>query len=379
MRKNIVKRVCAVCLAFVALAVIPFGGSYAKDLSSLKDEKKALEQKIAETDEKVAALRNDSAKQMELVAALRQQTEALQEKIDALNESINTLQSEIDELNVQIDKNQADFDEKYDAYKQRLRALYMSGSTSNLEIILSAGDMSDLLTRAELVSSISKQDQEALNKLNAILDEIRANEKQLIDNKAVLDADKADLEEEQAQLTTSMDEMNAHIAELEAQANAYTESAEYQESEEELKELEEEIRRLSSNVSGGIMGTGQMTYPCPGYSYVSASYPTYPSGGYHGGIDFAAPYGTSIVAADSGTVIATNYWDYSFGYHIIISHGNGITTLYGHTSQILVRNGQNVQKGQVIARVGSTGNSTGNHVHFEVRKNGVRENPWGYL
>lgn len=367
-------------MVLVALIAVPFSNSFAKSKEELLKEEQELNQRIKNAEQQAAALREDSAKQMELVASLRQQTEAMQEKIDKLNTGIDSLQAEIAELNEKIEIQQNKYDEKWADYQDRLRALYVSGSVSNLEILLSADDMSDLLIRAELISSISKQDQAVINELVEVMDEIGQDKKKLTDNKASLDEDKAEVEQQKAVLDTSMAEREAIIAELEQQANAFTESEEYHKDTEQLEKIEKEMQRLANmEISGGVSGTGQMTLPCPGYSYVSANYPYYPSGSFHGGVDFAAPYGTAIVAADTGTVIAANYWNYSFGYHVMISHGGGITTLYGHASQILVRVGQNVKKGQVIARVGSTGNSTGNHLHFEVRVNGQRENPWEYL
>lgn len=376
--KRSLKQVMAALLTLVMLAVIPLGNAFAATKSELQKEKEELNAKISAARNQANALRNQSAQQMEFVAALRQETEALEAQIDNLNRQVAELQNEIQALNVQIEENQVKYDQQYEAYCQRLRALYMSGSVSNLEVILTAGDMSDLLTRAELISSISKQDQSALEALQATMDIIAADKKVLTERKSSLDANLDELKTNKADLDVKLAERQAAIDELEAQANAYTEAV--SDDQEELDRIEKEIQRLSNiSISGGITGTGQFTHPCPGYSYVSANYPSYSSGRYHGGIDFAAPYGTAIVAADSGTVTVTNYWNYSFGYHIMISHGNGVVTLYGHTSQILVSPGQNVSKGQVIARVGSTGNSTGNHLHFEVRENGQRVSPWNYL
>lgn len=373
------KRILAGVLTVVALLVIPFSNVFAaSSRQDLQNEKQDLDNKISEARDKAAALRNESSQQMEFVAALRQETEAIQEKINVLSADIADLNTQIVNLNIQIEENEQKYEDNYAAYSQRLRALYMSGSVTTLEALLESQDLSDLLTRAELISAVSKQDQAVLEELLAAAEAIKADKQRLTESKAAVDASMADQQKQKADLEAKMGEKQAIIDQLEQQAHAFSEEAETD--AQRMKEVEDELRKLAnSSISGGIVGTGQMTMPCPGYSYVSAGYPNYSSGAFHGGIDFAAPFGTSIVAADSGTVIATNYWNYSFGYHVMISHGNGITTLYGHTSQILVQPGQNVSKGQVIARVGSTGNSTGNHLHFEVRINGERQNPWNYL
>lgn len=371
------KRVVATTLVALSLVAFPFTGS-AATLKELRDEKSALDATIAAANQKASELRSESAQVMEFVAALRLETEALQAQIDNLDAQVSTLRAQIDALNVKIDEQQAKFDKHYKEYSSRLRAIYVSGSVTQMELLMSSGDMSDLLVRAEMINSVGKQDSAALNELIKVMEQIEADKKSLTDSKKTLDANMADLETHKTDLNTKMAESQSIINTLEQQAYAYSESV--SDDKDQLDKIEDEIVKLARNsINGGIIGTGQMTMPCPGYSYVSAGYPNYSSGSFHGGVDFAAPYGTTIIAADSGTVIAANYWSYSFGRHIMISHGNGIVTLYGHASELLVSVGQNVQKGQAIARVGSTGNSTGNHLHFEVRVDGSRDNPWNYL
>lgn len=127
-----------------------------------------------------------------------------------------------------------------------------------------------------------------------------------------------------------------------------------------------------------------MVYPVPGHKSISAGYPNYSSGKYHGGIDFPCPTGSKVVAAQKGIVITVKRLDYSYGYYVMIYHGTdakgrSVVTLYGHNSSILVSTGQSVEKGEQIAKSGSTGNSTGPHCHFEIRFDGVRANPKNYL
>ena len=130
--------------------------------------------------------------------------------------------------------------------------------------------------------------------------------------------------------------------------------------------------------SGSGTHSGRLRYPTD-YTGISAGYPNYSSGRYHGGVDFPCPSGSSVYAAASGTVILAKNLNYSYGHYLIIDHGNGLSTLYAHNTTLLVGVGSHVTKGQVIARSGSTGNSTGPHCHFEVRVNGTRVNPMNYL
>lgn len=160
---------------------------------------------------------------------------------------------------------------------------------------------------------------------------------------------------------------------------------------EKTKQLEELMctpdflalfRDASIDAAGGtgtpIAGSGKFIYPTPSRT-ISAGYPNYSSGKYHGGVDFPVPAGTNVFAADAGTVVTVRKLDYSYGHYIIIDHGNGFQTLYAHNSKILVKEGQRVEQGDIIALSGSTGNSTGPHCHFEVRINGNRVNPLDYL
>ena len=125
------------------------------------------------------------------------------------------------------------------------------------------------------------------------------------------------------------------------------------------------------------MDSSGMTFPAPSYTRVSSRY-GYRSSGFHGGVDLAAPGGSPILAARAGKVLTATY-HYSYGNYVIVDHGGGISTLYAHASKLLVKKGQTVKKGQQIAKVGTTGNSTGNHLHFEVRINGKRTNPEPYI
>jgi murein DD-endopeptidase MepM/ murein hydrolase activator NlpD len=156
--------------------------------------------------------------------------------------------------------------------------------------------------------------------------------------------------------------------------------------EAELAEVESAIRAAAAAASSGGgsisgstgSGSGVLNYPTDSRS-ISAGFPNYSSGSYHGGIDFPVSTGSNVYAAASGTVILVKYLNYSYGYHVMIDHGDGLSTLYAHNSQILVSVGDTVSAGQVIALSGSTGNSTGPHCHFEVRVNGSQVNPLNYL
>ena len=381
-----------------------------KTASELRDEQSKIRDEISASQKKIDELKAKKADQQEYVDALMSKISLLQDNIDNLEDQRDTLQREIDDIEDkiektealiketqrQIDQKQAEFKEIYELYCQRLRAIYISGNVTTLEIILENGiDMSSLLTRAQMVQSVSQKDNQTLEELMQKMQEITEQRQVLADKKLELSDDKAKLDEEKARLQSSIDEISAAKKELDdeaAEVNAAirkldAQAAEMQElietDRDRLNEIEREIQIAANGTapSGSYTpGTGVLGYPTPSnYRRVSANYPNYSNGSYHGGVDFPCPTGTPIYAADSGYVAYVKLLTYSYGKHILINHGNGLSTLYAHNSQVLVSSGQAITKGQVIAYAGDTGNATGPHCHFEVRLNGTRVNPWNYL
>ena len=297
------------------------------------------------------------------------------------------------EIQDEINAKQAEFDKIYSEYCQRLRAMYVSGHASNLEVLLTSSDISAILTRSEMIRSISRRDSNTLNELTKKMEEIEKD-------KAALEIKRVELNENKEKLQTQKEELNANIsqvssskAELDSQiaeANAAMKrisdkSSEYKELIEDNNAEIQSIRatilannRPSSGGGSGGGGSGRLGYPTSSRT-ISAGFPNYSSGRYHGGVDFPVPSGSNIYAADSGTVIIAKNLNYSYGHYLVIDHGNGLSTLYAHNTTLLVGVGTHVNKGQVIALSGSTGNSTGPHCHFEVLLNGNQVNPMNYL
>ncbi len=384
----------------------------AKSTSELNSEKEKIQDEIDEAQSKIDELSAEKEETEEYLSALQSKISLLQDKIDTLEDQKSALQSEIEavtqkiadtedeieQTQAEIDEKQAEFDETYVLYCQRLRAMYVSGSTSTLEVLLTCTDISSMLTRAEMIKSVSEQDSEILDELMQKMEEIESKKQELEEKRNELQEDQEALEEDKQALQESIDEIDASKSELDAEVeecNATmeelsSETSEYLElietNEEQLEEIENEIRAAAAAASSGSgsisgstgSGSGQLNYPTDSRT-ISAGYPNYSSGAYHGGIDFPVSTGSNVYAAASGTVILVKYLTYSYGYYVMIDHGDGLSTLYAHNSQILVSVGDSVSSGQVIAKSGSTGNSTGPHCHFEVRVNGTRVNPLSYL
>lgn len=402
-------------LAFAFSVVGGTTSTYAASTSALRDKQKKIQSQIDAAQSKINKLSGQKKDTEEYISALDVKIQALKDKISTLKAEANALQSNIDKvkknisdtgeqinkIQADIDAKQAEFDKTFDEYCQRLRAMYVSGHASNLEVLLTSSDISSILTRSEMIKSVSQKDSKTLNDLMDKMNEIEKDKAELEQKRAQLNKDKEKLQSQKDKLDSNIATVNASKKELDkevSEANAMmrklnSQTAEYKESisdnEEEMARIEaqiaEEIRKAQAANTGSTSGSygsgaysGTLGYPTNSRR-ISAGYPNYSSGRYHGGVDFPVPSGSAVYAAASGTVIIAKNLNYSYGHYLVVDHGNGLSTLYAHNTTLLVGVGSHVTKGQVIARSGSTGNSTGPHCHFEVRVNGTRVNPFNYL
>ena len=399
------KKCLSLLLSLVLVFCMSFGATNVYAVSQADIDR--LNQKNAAAQKEIDRLAKEKAETQEYVAALDKKIQIIRDQLNALNKQASELQSSINqveqsiasneaqmlEIQDEINAKQAEFDKIYSEYCQRLRAMYVSGHASNLEVLLTSSDISAILTRSEMIRSISRRDSNTLNELTKKMEEIEKD-------KAALEIKRVELNENKEKLQTQKEELNANIsqvssskAELDSQiaeANAAMKrisdkSSEYKELIEDNNAEIQSIRatilannRPSSGGGSGGGGSGRLGYPTSSRT-ISAGFPNYPGGSYHGGVDFPVPSGSNIYAADSGTVIIAKNLNYSYGHYLVIDHGNGLSTLYAHNTTLLVGVGTHVNKGQVIALSGSTGNSTGPHCHFEVLLNGNQVNPMNYL
>jgi murein DD-endopeptidase MepM/ murein hydrolase activator NlpD len=352
-------------------------------ISQLKQQEKQIQQNINQTrDEKEKAM----LERDQLYAEISVRTEL----ITSLEERITLYALEISQLSDEIDILEANIDDTYDVLKQRLRVNYMTNDGTAMGIMLGSGDFAQFLTRSEYIVRVADHDREIMANLSSQRDGLREAIRNLEEVQLQQEADKAEVESEKAILDTQHTQAANKVQDINRQEQEYLADLAKNKSiqDQAQAQLDDVFRAIewSKNAYAG----GQMAWPLPGYSQLSSVF-GYRFGGndYHTGMDITGGscYGKNIVAANDGIVKVAN-WSYSpgvgYGIYLIVDHGvdengNSIATLYGHCSNLYVAEGDTVSRGETIAAVGSTGWSTGPHLHFEVRINGSAVNPASYV
>ncbi len=417
------KKILAAVLAAATL-VAGVITSHAASISELEARQAELEAQQAEYQAQLADSNAAVEAQQGEVDAIVGQVQSVTEEIQVCYQKIALLDKDIETKQTAIDAANAEIEANMDVLRQRIKTIYISGDVSSLEIILGAKDFSDFLDKIQLVQYVSNHDEELISGIQAQLDTIS-------EEKAALEADKADLEDEQTTLEDKKSELNTLLEEnKEVLANLQSDVANKQLQldlgEEELSGLSAEIQEYyrqqrealaaqqaaaasqssgdGSSDDGGSGGSdnsysdpsaatqidagGGWVWPTPGNYYLTSTFGEGRSYETHNAVDIGASVGTAIYAANSGTVVSSysgcthsNYggnWcncGGGYGNYIWILHDNGYETIYGHMISTAASTGQYVSAGQLIGYVGSTGWSTGPHLHFELRINGVRSNP----
>lgn len=303
-----------------------------------------------------------------------------QKDIDTTTEHIDYLENSIADAQKDIDAMEENLDKQSGELGDRLVDIYEKGDSSYLEVLLSAESLKDFITRYDMLGSIVQQDVSLIKTINRQKKELALKKSDLQVQQRELVSTRASHEIKKETLASQKDQKQDVLNDVQKEKAQYAQALE--ELEQSSRELEAMIRREQGS-GGPSIGTGTYTWPAPGYTAITSPFgmryhPILKTRKLHTGVDIGAPAGATIVAADGGKVIFAG-WMTGYGQATVIDHGGGISTLYGHQSRLLVSVGQTVSKGQTIGKVGSTGWSTGPHLHFEVRVNGSPVNPMGYI
>ena len=364
--------------------VLPASAVTQAEINQMKEDAAALKKQRAELQKQLKAIQADKSKALDQKALLEQQINATQAEINNIAAQI----TQYDQLIAQKETELAATEEKeraqYELFCKRVREMEEQGEVSYWSILFSSDDFSDLLDNAMMVEEIMDYDNQVMNELIAIREQIEADKTALEtarqeqkDAKAEQEAAKAELKSQQAQVDALIAEISgqesqvkAAEAKLQAAANA---------ADAEIRAAEKELASQIANVPS----ESGFLWPLPGrYNlsslYGSRKHPVTGKANNHTGIDVPAPSGTPIQACKSG-VVTTSTYNNSYGNYVVVSHSDGTSTLYAHMSRRNASKGQTVSQGQVIGYVGTTGSSTGNHLHLEIRVNGSRRDPINYF
>lgn len=398
------KLTVAIAVILVLLIILPViisaigsaaSATSKEELERLKEEAAYLEQQKKQVESEIAYVEQQQSETIELKTMLDSQIIITQQEITNANLQLQQYAVLIAEMQADIDTAIEAERNKYQLFKDRMRAIEENGTASYWSLIFSATSFTDLLDRIDLVDELLAYDQsiidsiykmrEELDAAQAKLEEGKAEQKVVKDNLVRLEAEmerqRADADDLMIRLTAQKEDLENYYAEMERQEVLIAGQI-----DDMIAKIEAE-QRLAAQQGGTtayISGTGVFTWPTPSSYYITSEFGTrlHPTLGvykFHTGVDIGASYGNQILAADSGTVITAGYNSGGYGNYVVISHGNGLSTLYGHMSSYAVYEGQNVSRGEVIGYVGSTGRSTGPHLHFEVRQNGQYLDPMSFF
>lgn len=389
--------------SFLALSILL--GGQAIHMPAYADD---LDDQVQDLQGQIDSSRLEQENWQQVIEDVSAKLKQIQADLDAANAKLQSIQTKQAEINAQIAQTQneivkmeAYLKTRQDVLNRRVRAIYMHGQLNYLEVILGANSFSDFANRVELLKRVIRSDYNLILEIQKQKAAIEAKKAQLEEDKRQLDALATEAEKtrqeiakkkaEQQKVLDAAKSNKAAAAQMEQDLNAQLASVrnliQQRLAAAEAARQAAQQQAASDDEGGGgsddnyVQGTGAMGWPCSGPITSPFGYRTHPIFGttiFHAGIDIGVDYGTPIHAADSGVVVYSG-WISGYGNAVIIDHGGGISTLYGHNQSLAVSEGQSVSKGSVIAYAGSTGNSTGPHCHFEVDVNGSPVNPMGYL
>ncbi len=363
-------------LSFVLFAVTP---ALADELEEKKQELTNIQQQAEEAQRKAEQARSKERSISEQLRRIQGELDSAQDEFESINDQLENTEEQIQSNTELATRLTAKMQSQTKVLHRRIRDIYKNGQVNYVDVLFGAKDFNDFVSRMDILKRILAYD-------NALIQSTKADRQALEKAKAQLESDRLKIIDLRKQAAVKRDQVAGRRQERQGVLNAATyerEMAEraYRELIETSKQIETMIRRIQSGEKNIGGSTGTMVWPAEGEITSPFGWRVHPIFGtqrLHTGIDIGADYGDATRAADGGVVIHSD-WMGGYGNAVIIDHGNGISTLYAHNSQLLVSEGQTVAKGQTVARVGSTGYSTGPHLHFEVRQNGTPVNPLNFL
>ena len=401
MKKRITRvvKTCAVFLMFIVLlypreasAVVTNAAIQQKQdaINNTENEIKQLQKDVTNMENVLKGLKKDKGNLHSYIVEIDKQMGELQDKIDILNEKILEQQLKVEQARLDLMEAEETERRQYSDMVKRIQFMYENGTELYLEIIFSADSFSDFLTKAEYISSMTDYDKKLLEQYIKTKEMIEVSKLELEAEEALLEQEQEIQSQEMANLQILQDAKKQELENTSNQISATSNQiddyqAEIDEMEEIVSQLEKEIAEEKKKLLADQLkyDGGSFVWPVAKYSRITDEYgprinPVTHLAQFHNGIDIGSPYGTAIYAAYDGKVLIAAYSS-TMGNYVMIDHGDGIITIYMHASKLYVQKGDIVVAGETIAAVGSTGRSTGNHLHFSVRVNGAYVSPWNYV
>ena len=383
----------------VTWAVFPktVSAETSSDVTSKQNELKTLQQQIEETRSQLFTKKKEESNTLAALENIELELERLQSRIDVQNKKLKTAEGNlattekgISNVERQIDELANELDMRADDISELMVKIYKTGPGTYLEVLFASNSLQDFVNRYEYLNMIVESDTDIFNEVKTQKSEVEAKKQELVallteqeTKKKEIEEIKRELEAEEKEVSTALKEKEFYLKRVQAERERY--EAELEEEERQSKALEQVIKDLQAKEkdSAKLSGyTSPFMWPTID-GRISSPYgwrvhPILGGNRYHSGIDIAVPSGSPVYAAADGKVLLAG-WVTGYGNTVIIDHGGSITTLYGHNSVLKTTAGKTVKKGDLIALVGSTGNSTGPHLHFEVRKDGVAQDPFNWV
>lgn len=396
-------------ILIILIVVLQTTSVFAATNTILNSQKSENDKKITEKQSNLEDVKEEKSETQQQVNDLSTKISEYQSQIDELDSKIGDLNSKIEEAQNHLQQKQEDYEKNKKLAEERLVVMQEEGDTSYLDFILKSSSLTDMISNFYLSSEVANADIELINKIDNEKKEVEKAKTELEDSKRDLDTSKAEKQGVSTQLQAAKNEKSAQVAKL---------SDDQKQIEEELDELQEANKQIQKEINANVAkyqaqiaalnkgngnskgnsgssnsgsggnynggGSGVLARPVASGSITAGMY--YPSGSYHGAIDYGVPAGTPVYAAAAGVVIKTANLTTSYGTYVVIQHANGLQTWYAHgtSGSICVSEGQTVSRGQQIMKSGNSGHSTGAHLHFEVRVapynyNTCRVNPTNYM
>lgn len=378
-KKKIVFVLLSILLIVATLSGVNMVG--AENLNELQDKKNELQNQITQSNEQIDQIQIELTENLEQLNSLNEKIYGYESEIASLEANLTDIEKEIETVTEKLNLIQENYDIQREILQNRIVALYESGDILYLDVLLSSKTLSDFIANYYLIGEIAKYDNELLESIENQKVQIENIKTSLEENKENIKETKKNKEKTSIALENSKIIRNSYINKL-SEEEKETQSK-IDAFEEDLKSIEAQIVALTVGDLGEDYVGGEFAWPAPGYTTITSNFgmryhPIFKIYRSHSGTDIGMPTGAYIIAANDG-IVTTSMYSNSYGNMIIINHGGGLSTLYAHGLEILVETGQSVKRGDIIMKAGSTGWSTGPHLHFEVRLNGKCIDPMPFI